>query len=431
MVTLRRYFEEAAERFGVPAELLEAIGQVESNWTQYGPTIDQGWGVMHLVQNPYADTLDQASRLLGVTEQALKDDARLNILGAAALMAEAAGKNAAGFTRLTDWYEAAVVISGLIDEPTRRLQAENYFRVLRQGSESDTLWGEKVVLRSHPEVDLREKAPAAVEFLAPASTDYAPALTNLTTCNYSAARGGVAVDTWVNHWIGSGTYAGAISWFKNCSSSVSAHFVVRASDGQITQVVRVADTAWHAGVFAVNQRSIGVEHEVTAANPNGWYNMTLITASTDMARHFAGVYGITRGHRNPGMRGHSEIVATACPGSTMPWGVWMNKLNGGPGGCFCPGGISFWGKTIPQGDAYCNMRVCGGFNGTPQLFECRAGGWAALGVFNCNCQCSGGLDKYYDPIDPHYTYCGKTVCGTTRQVFECTSGGWVNRGGSC
>jgi hypothetical protein len=106
-------------------------------------------------------------------------------------------------------------------------------------------------------------------------------------------------------------------------------------------------------------------------------------------------------------------------------------LNGGPGGCFCPGGISFWGKTIPQGDAYCNMRVCGGFNGTPQLFECRAGGWAALGIFNCNCQCSGGLDKYYDPIDSHYTYCGKTVCGTTRQVFECTSGGWVNRGGSC
>ncbi|MCI5191355.1 MAG: hypothetical protein D3905_16555 [Candidatus Electrothrix sp. AS4_5] len=48
VATIKRYFMEASEEFGVPVELLEAIGQVESNWTQYGPTIDQGWGIMHL-----------------------------------------------------------------------------------------------------------------------------------------------------------------------------------------------------------------------------------------------------------------------------------------------------------------------------------------------------------------------------------------------
>jgi hypothetical protein len=433
VATLRKYFREAERRSGVPAELLMAIGRVESNWTQFGPTVDQGWGVMHLVKNNYADTLGRAARLLGVSEQALKDDARLNILGAAAVMADAAGRPARHFKRPEDWAEAAKTVSGLIDETTRRVQAENYFRILRTGATSSTLWGEKVVLAAHPGLDLTSIAAPAqdgVRQITAASTDYAPAATDLTTCNYDAGRQGTAIDTWVNHWIASGTAAGAVSWFKNCGAQASAHFVI-ASNGAITQVVRVANTAWHAGNYPVNLRSIGVEHEVIAANPDGWYNMTLITASTDMARYFAGVYGIARAHRNPGMRGHKEIIATECPGGTMPWGVWMNKLNGGPGGCFCSGGISWWGKSIPRGDAYCGMRVCGGYNSTPQLFECQAGGWVSTGTFNCNCKCTGGFDKYGDPIDPDTTYCGKQVCGMDRHVYECRSGGWLSLGGSC
>lgn len=437
VATLRKDFREAERRYGVPAELLMAIGRVESNWTQYGPSMDQGWGVMHLVQNDHTDTLGRAASLLGVSEQSLKDDARLNILGAAAVMADAAGPQARRFRRVEDWQDAARVVSGLIDEPTRQLQAETYFRMLRSGSTSSTLWKEKIELPARGEVDLEliaSPGSAGDDFrkITAQSTDYPPALTNLTTCNYTAGRQGNSINSWINHWIGLGTYAGAISHFKNCSSQVSAHFVIRASDGQITQVVRVADTAWHAGVFATNLVSIGVEHEVVAANPDGWYNMTLITASTDMARHFAGVYGIMRGHRNPGIRGHNEVVATQCPGGTMPWGVWMNKLNGGPGGCFCPGGISWWGKTIPRGDAYCGMRVCGGYNGPAQLFECGAGGWTPVGVSGCNCKCTGGFDVYGDPIDPDYTYCGKTVCGMDRRYYSCGAGGvWSPTGGTC
>ena len=59
--TIQKYFNEAAAEFGVPAELLMAIGQVESNWTQIGPGIDRGWGIMHLVQNDYSNTLNEAS----------------------------------------------------------------------------------------------------------------------------------------------------------------------------------------------------------------------------------------------------------------------------------------------------------------------------------------------------------------------------------
>ncbi len=51
---MREYFIEAAKEFDVPSDLLMAIGQVETNWTQIGPGVDYGWGVMHLVENPYS-----------------------------------------------------------------------------------------------------------------------------------------------------------------------------------------------------------------------------------------------------------------------------------------------------------------------------------------------------------------------------------------
>ncbi len=77
------------------------------------------------------------------------------------------------------------------------------------------------------------------------------------TCNYSS-RNGRTVSAITIHYT-QGTYASAISWFQNCSSQVSAHYVVRSSDGQITQMVREADKAWHVG--NCNGYTVGIEHE--------------------------------------------------------------------------------------------------------------------------------------------------------------------------
>lgn len=40
--TIKGMMEKAAKEFKVPVELLMAIGQVETNWTQIGPSIDRG-----------------------------------------------------------------------------------------------------------------------------------------------------------------------------------------------------------------------------------------------------------------------------------------------------------------------------------------------------------------------------------------------------
>jgi N-acetylmuramoyl-L-alanine amidase len=54
-----------------------------------------------------------------------------------------------------------------------------------------------------------------------------------------------------------GGYAGSISWFGQARSSVSAHYVVREDGLEATQMVSLADKAWHAMAF--NSRSVGIE----------------------------------------------------------------------------------------------------------------------------------------------------------------------------
>ena len=121
------------------------------------------------------------------------------------------------------------------------------------------------------------------------STEYGPAIFNpAATCNISS-RSGTAVSAITIHTI-QGTYAGAISWAQNCNSSVSYHYVVRSSDGQITQMVLEADKAWHVG--SENPYTIGYEHEGYVTQSQ-WYTEALYAASAALSRDIVGSgYGI-------------------------------------------------------------------------------------------------------------------------------------------
>lgn len=94
--------------------------------------------------------------------------------------------------------------------------------------------------------------------------DYEGAIWNPAgTCNYSEGRGGHAISAVAIHYT-QGTYAGAIAWFQNCTyngvgARASAHYVVRSIDGQVTQMVRETDKAWHVG--NCNPYTVGIEHE--------------------------------------------------------------------------------------------------------------------------------------------------------------------------
>jgi PKD repeat protein len=112
------------------------------------------------------------------------------------------------------------------------------------------------------------------------SPDYGPALWNpAPTCNYSS-RNGTPVSAITIHTI-QGTYAGAISWSQNCNSNVSFHYVLRSSDGQITQMVLEANKAWHVG--SENPYTIGYEHEGYVTQPQ-WYTQVMYQSSANISK---------------------------------------------------------------------------------------------------------------------------------------------------
>ncbi len=82
-----------------------------------------------------------------------------------------------------------------------------------------------------------------------------PPLKFVASPNFSS-RGGARVDLVVVHDT-EGAYAGAIAWFAQARSEVSAHFVLREDGGEATQMVDLAKNAWH--VCAFNRRSVGLE----------------------------------------------------------------------------------------------------------------------------------------------------------------------------
>jgi len=329
---IEKYFNQASEEFSVPVELLKVIGQIENNWTQIGPSIDRGWGIMHLVDNDYSNTLEEAATLLAVSKEVLKDDAKQNIRGGAALLSKYYSATDEDENEWLRWFDAAKEFSALLNDELKTMQANRYFSTLKNGISSKTVWDELVTINAKPLLQIPQmNNQKSVE-----STDYPQAMADFTTCNYSSGRNH-SIDAWVNHWIGLGTYYSAISTFQNCSENVSAHFVIK-NDGEISQVVRVANTAWHCGSDTSpynNGRSIGIEHEATAANPGLWNSEAMLQASADMACYFTDLYNIPTTRSLPGIRQHNEMPGeagtTECAGN-LPWDNWMGKLNACSGG---------------------------------------------------------------------------------------------------
>jgi N-acetyl-anhydromuramyl-L-alanine amidase AmpD len=105
------------------------------------------------------------------------------------------------------------------------------------------------------------------------ATDYPPAL--WVSSPNSSSRAGSAITAVTIHTT-QGSYAGSISWFQNTASQVSAHYLIRSSDGQVTQMVRESIKAWHVG--NANPYTIGIEHEGFVNNAS-WYTTAMYNSS--------------------------------------------------------------------------------------------------------------------------------------------------------
>lgn len=332
-----KYFNEAANEFKVPAAILKAAGQVQSNWAQVGESMYGSWGVMGLIENHWGKQITKAAGLLNVSTDAIKNDARTNIRAAAALLASYQKGKAT--TKLEDWFDAVQDLTGLSDKEMKYSLAQRIFEVINDGSKSITLWNEIIRLdpisvTSFPDY---RKQVSNTSRVAAQATDYTLAIPNFTTCNFNARPAGSENKYYFIHYVATGTYQGAINWFKDCSSQVSAHYIVKNSNGEVSQIVNESMRAWAQGDNDGNNQGIGVEHEVLTTNLAMWDSKPMLAAAGNLGADVCDRNGIPRVRRavngDRGIYGHSDVRATLCPNLTEErWDTLLLRIaNGKPG----------------------------------------------------------------------------------------------------
>ena len=130
--------------------------------------------------------------------------------------------------------------------------------------------------------------------------------------HYTKGRQGRRIDKVIIHH-----NAGNLS-IKGCwdvwqTRQASAHYQVESS-GRIGQLVWDRDTAWHAGNWAANTTSIGIEHADASANP--W---AVSDACLDNGAHLVAAtckyYGLGRPVWGKNVFGHKHFSSTECPAS--------------------------------------------------------------------------------------------------------------------
>ena len=127
--------------------------------------------------------------------------------------------------------------------------------------------------------------------------------------HYSKGRGGKSVDKVVVHYnAGNLTCEGCWSVWQ--TRKASAHYQVE-SGGRVGQLVWDRDTAWHAGNFGQNQRSIGIEHANMA---DGTITETCLDTGAHLVAALCKHYGLGRPEWLKNVFPHKHFQATSCPG---------------------------------------------------------------------------------------------------------------------
>ncbi|WP_433261351.1 N-acetylmuramoyl-L-alanine amidase [Micromonospora vinacea] len=333
-------FARAAAEFDVPRDLLVAVAHGESRLDAHGglPSQANGYGVMHLVSNPTQHSLERAATLTGEPVDRLRSVTAANIRGGAAVLRDLAddeGLTGGARDRLSAWYPVVARYSAAVDASTARLYADHVYDLLRTGIAAGPVRVAPRPLR--PELGRYAgvaPAGAAGANVAAAVPEYAPARwVSAYGGNYQAGRS-ARITTVVVH-VTQGSYAGTVSWFQNPSAGVSAHYVVKSSNGEITQMVREGDTAYHAR--SANPYSVGIEHEGFVDNP-AWFTDAMYRSSAALTRYLCDKYGLPKTRTS--IRGHNEMPGNdhTDPGPNWNWNYYISLVNaGGSGGRYLAG----------------------------------------------------------------------------------------------
>ena len=341
--------EEVAAYYDVPVDLLLVMGYISSSWTEADPHHGEctpSFGPLGLSE---AQVLEAAG-LTGLTAESIRRDAESGLVAGAALISElrdAHAPDAEGRFLNARWWDVVAQWIGSGNEGVDALYSWDVFATLQRGLDFSTPSGEAVVVAPYmlpglQDIDMPEipgTSDAREIHGYPGRARFTPA----SSSNYSGRSGGLAaIDSVIIHTV-EGSYAGAISWFRNPGSDVSAHYVVRKSDGEVTQMVHDDKKAWHAGSY--NRRSIGIEHEGHAASPGTWTD-AMLESSARLGAWLSNTYNIpvNRSH----FLGHSEIPGAykSDPGAHFPWDRYLALVS-----CFKTGSSTCPSSSSPGSDS--------------------------------------------------------------------------------
>ena len=345
-------FVQAAQEFGVPQPLLEAVSYSQTQWEAHTGehNTDGGYGPMNLVDGTLfagdqaegkdgtdgstagavpkkVDTLGQAATMLGLDRDVLRKDATANIRGGAALLAakqKSLGLPAGATSDPGQWYATVADASRASEESDAGSFADDAYAVMSAGAARTTTDGKAVGLEATPaspqkgqlaKLNLHKAKPNPnVECPKGLDCEWLPApyqdLGGGDYGNHDKAARDTAAGPTVDYIVIHDTEA---SWKTTLQlvqdpTYVSWHYSLRSSDGHIAQHVATKDVGWHAGNWYVNGHSIGLEHEGFAADGATWYTESLYRSSARLVRYLTDKYDIPRDRAH--IIGHDQVPGT-------------------------------------------------------------------------------------------------------------------------
>ena len=246
----------------------------------------RAYGMMGLVRDGkgyFNANLPKIAALSGYSEEDILADPEVNVSAYAKALLLVAKRMQVKMDSAESYAPAIIELSELPlrdqkDQLPMMMMLYSVYAYL--GSDLEELFGEDYAILSASALSVSKE------------TDYPYALwVPAPECNYEERT--KPVSAVVIHYT-EGSYAGCISWFQNCDSEVSAHYVIRSFDGQVTQMVRERDKAWHAR--SANGYSIGIEHEAYG-DIQSFFTDAMYASSANLVRDICSRYETIDGHR--------------------------------------------------------------------------------------------------------------------------------------
>lgn len=367
----------------IPRGMLESIAwnNTRMNHLVPGPRLTHDclgmpeyYGVMGLVEDGkeyFNNTLGEVSKLSGFSVDDIKRSPRVNILAfAKAYASQQTNKRSLGGP---DYRMERFTVSTLSEIPddgsahNQYAKDQQYYAVLKQmeklnqkqglrsvGIDYREIFEENYDILSASRLEMDKKKvtnrstgqsyKAFRTASAPSCSQaerFGSALWSAANDRNYGSRGDNKIEFITIHTI-QGSYASCISWFKNHAARVSAHYVVRSLDGQVTQMVCEGDNAYH--VRTHNRKAIGIEHEGFIDEGFSWYTTAMYESSAALVRDICKRRGInplqsfqgpaTKGVRVLGdnctkIKGHQHFKGNdhIDPGPYWDWNRYFRLIN--------------------------------------------------------------------------------------------------------